>query len=229
MNPEPEHDHHGHHDHGQPNHGHHGHGEEGELNEHGYKGHRFDDPKAWMAKFESPERTAWQKPDALIATLGLTAEMTIADLGAGTGYFAVRFAAAAPQGTVYAVDLEPTMVAWLTQRADEDGLANLEAVQAKPDDPQLPSSVDLVFMCNVFHHIAEPQAYFEAVAAKLEPGGRAVIVDFRSDNPEDAPGPPAQMRVSAAEIIEIMQAAGYTLQREDRELLEYQYVLEFTR
>src|SRR5690554_4977089 len=218
---EPKHDH--------SHHGHHGHGEGDEVNEEGYKGHRFDNPEEWTARFESDERTAWQRPDEVLATLGLSPDMKIADLGAGTGYFAVRFAAAAPQGKVYAVDIEPTMVAWLAQRAAKDGLPNLEAVQAESDDPQLPGPVDLVFMCNVFHHIAEPRAYFEAVAGKLEPGGRVVIVDFRKELPEDAPGPPAQMRMGAAEVIAIMQAAGYALKREDRELLDYQYVLEFTR
>lgn len=206
--------------------GHQGHGAGG--NGHGYKGHRFDDPAEWTAQFESAERTAWQKPDELIASLALRPTDRIADLGAGTGYFAVRFAAAAPEGKVYAVDIEPNMVAWLGDRAAKEGLANLEAIQAEADDPRLSEAVDLVFMCNVFHHLADPRAYFEAVAAKLAPAGRIVVVDFRPDNPEHAPGPPPQMRMSAAQISAIMREAGYTLSHEDRELLEYQYVLVFT-
>lgn len=218
------HDHHGHHAHG-----HHGHGHGDALNDHGYKGHRFDDPEQWTAQFESAERTAWQKPDELIASLAVAEDTTIADLGAGTGYFSVRFAAAAPRGKVYAVDIEPSMVEWLAQRAQQAGLANLEAVQGGPDDPRLPGAVDLMFMCNVFHHLADPQAYFEAVAHQLEPEGRVVIVDFRPDNPEHAPGPPPQMRMHAEQIVSIMQAAGYQLRRQDHELLQWQYVLEFSR
>jgi SAM-dependent methyltransferase len=206
-------------------HHHHGHGG---VNEHGYKGHRFDDPEQWTKQFESPERTAWQKPDEVIASLTLASDATVADLGAGTGYFAVRFAAAAPQGKVYAVDIEPNMVAWLTERAQKEGLANLVAVQAEPDDPRLPEPVAVVFMCNVFHHLADPQAYFEAVAGKLVTGGRVVIVDFRKDNPDHAPGPPAAMRMEAEQIIAIMRAAGYELRRDDRQLLEWQYLLEFS-
>lgn len=221
---EPEHhDHQGHHGH----HGHHDHGHGDAMNEHGYKGHRFDDPEQWTQQFESAERSAWQKPDEVVASLALAPDAVIADLGAGTGYFAVRFAAAAPQGKVYAVDIEPNMVAWLAQRAQKDGLANLEAVQAEADDPRLPGPVDVVFMCNVFHHLGDAKAYFEAVAGKLEPGGRVVIVDFRKDNPDDAPGPPPQMRMEPKQIIEIMQAAGYRLSREDHDLLQFQYVLEF--
>ncbi|HLT40157.1 MAG TPA: methyltransferase domain-containing protein, partial [Enhygromyxa sp.] len=216
--PEHGHHHHGHHDHG------HGHG----VNEHGYKGHRFDDPEQWMQQFESPERTAWQKPDEVVASLALAPDATIADLGAGTGYFTIRFAAAVPSGKVYAVDIEPSMVAWLSERAQKQGLANVEAIRAEPDDPRLPGPVDVVFMCNVFHHLADPQAYFEAVAGKLEAEGRVVIVDFRKDNPDDAPGPPAHMRMTAEQVVEIMRAAGYQLRRHDRELLQYQYLLEFT-
>ena len=222
MTHAPDHDHSHAHDHG-----HHGHGAGAEVNEHGYKGHRFDDPKDWMERFESPERTAWQKPDAVVASLKLAADANVADIGAGTGYFAVRFAAAASEGQVYAVDIEPGMVEWLAERAADEGHANLHAVQGEAADPKLPEAVDLAFMCNVFHHLAEPSAYFEKVAAKLRPGGRVVIVDFRKDNPEDAPGPPEAMRMAPEQIEAAMKAAGYELVRTDLELLEYQYVLEF--
>jgi SAM-dependent methyltransferase len=220
--PEHHHGHHGHPDHG---HGHDGHGHD--VNEHGYLGHRFEDPAAWTEKFESAERTAWQQPDAIIASLNLSTDLKVADLGAGTGYFAVRFAAVA--GKVYAVDIEPSMVEWLARRAESEGHANMVAVQGSADDPRLPEAVDLVFMCNVFHHLADPRAYFEAVATNLRPGGRVVIVDFRKDNPDDAPGPPVAMRMRPQEITDHMQAAGYSLVREDLELLEFQYVLVYMR
>jgi cyclopropane fatty-acyl-phospholipid synthase-like methyltransferase len=208
---------------------HHGHGHDHGVNEHGYRGHRFDDPASWTKEFESAERTAWQQPDAVVASLGLLPESKIADIGAGTGYFAVRFAAVASAGKVYAVDIEPEMVAWLGTRASNEGLTNLVAVQGAANDPRLPEPVDVVFMCNVFHHLADASAYFEAVAGSLRPSGRVVIVDFRKDNPDDAPGPPAAMRMRPQEITSHMQAAGYTLAREDLELLEFQYVLEYVR
>jgi ubiquinone/menaquinone biosynthesis C-methylase UbiE len=217
--PEHHHEHHGH--------GHHGHGHGHEVNEHGYRGHRFENPSEWAKEFESAERTAWQQPDALIASLALEPDATVADLGAGTGYFAVRFAAVVTAGKVYAVDIEPSMVEWLARRAGEEGLANLVAVQGTADDPRLPEPVDVVFMCNVFHHLADPRAYFQKVAASLRPGGKVVIVDFRKDNPEHAPGPPAQMRLRPSDITAHMEAAGFALARQDLELLEFQYVLEY--
>jgi ubiquinone/menaquinone biosynthesis C-methylase UbiE len=214
-----------HHDHG----GHHGHGHEGDLNEHGYKGHTFDDPQQWLERFESPERMQWQRPDAVIASLEIAPDAKIADLGAGTGYFAIRFSAAAPEGRVFAVDIEPKMVEWLAQRAADEGHQNLEAVLGEANDPKLPEPVDLAFMCDVFHHLAQPQAYFEAVAASLRPGARVVIVDFKKELPADAPGPPEAMRMTPEQITAHMQAAGFRLARQDLELLEFQYLLEFVR
>lgn len=223
-----------------PTHEHHGHGEHGhrhaheddpgEVGEHGYRGHhRFDDPAAWAAEFDSPERAAWQKPDAVLDSLALAPETIVADLGAGTGYFALRFASRVSSGKVYAVDIEPSMVAWLGERARERGLANLVAVQGEAHDPALPEAVDLAFMCNVFHHLADPQRYFAGVATKLRPGGRVVIVDFEPDNPDDAPGPPKAMRMSADQVRAPMEAAGYRLVHADHELLPWQYVLVFER
>ena len=216
------------HGHGE-GHGHHAHGEGHGDNGHGYKGHRFENPADWTEHFESAERTAWQKPDEVVAALGLRPDAIIADVGAGTGYFAVRLAAAAPKGKVFAVDIEPGMVEWLGKRAKEQGLSNMIAVQGKSDSPALPEAVDVVFMCNVIHHIEDPTAYFAGVAGSLRPGGKVVIVDFRKDNPDDAPGPPAAMRMSVEQISGIMSAAGYHLAAENQDLLQYQVMLTYAR
>ena len=225
-------DEHGHeHPHGDEGHGHRakdggeGHGHHAEGGGH----HRFENPEEWVEHFESPEREAWQKPDAVVAHLSLASDASVADLGAGTGYFAVRLAAAAPHGKVYAVDIEPGMVEWLGKRAEQEGLANLEAVQGESGDPKLPASVDLAFMCNVFHHLEDPKAYFETFASQLNDGGRVVIVDYRKVLPEGIHGPPEDMRMSYAQIEEQMLAAGYILIERELELLERQYLLVFER
>jgi SAM-dependent methyltransferase len=206
-------------------HGHHAHGEVGE---HGYRGHhRFDDAAKWSKEFDSPERAAWQKPDEVIASLAVAENAIVADLGAGTGYFAVRFAKVASAGKVYAVDIEPKMVEWLIERAKTEELGNLVGVQADSDDPKLPEAVDLAFMCNVFHHLAEPKAYFLHVGERLRPGARVVIVDFKPENPDEAPGPPKHMRMSIEQVDAAMSEAGLRLTKTDSELLPWQYVLEF--
>ena len=83
--------------------------------------HRFEDAEAWAKRFDDPSRDAWQKPDAVIANLALPPGATVADVGAGTGYFAVRLARAVPQGKVFASDIEPDMVRYLGERAGRDG------------------------------------------------------------------------------------------------------------
>ena len=104
-------------------HGHgHGHAEGGETPAHH---HRFDDAARWAQEFENPERDAWQLPDLVVSSLSLARDAHVADIGAGTGYFAVRLARAAPEGRVWGVDVEPSMVRWLNERARREGITNL--------------------------------------------------------------------------------------------------------
>ena len=79
--------------------------------------HRFEHADAWAKQFDDPSRDAWQQPDKVIAALGLEPAMSVADVGAGTGYFTVRLARAVPQGQVIATDIEPDMVRYLGERA----------------------------------------------------------------------------------------------------------------
>lgn len=191
--------------------------------------HRFEDAEAWAEHFDDPARDAWQKPDAVVAALKLAPNAKVADIGAGTGYFTVRLAAAVPEGTVYAGDIEPDMVRYVGERATRTGLENVIAVQGEPDDPKLPEPVDLVLMVDVYHHIDERIAYFEGLAHQLTDGGRIVIVDFKADAPADAPGPPPQHRIAQAEVVAELEEAGLQLVEANRDLLPFQYMLTFRR
>lgn len=95
-----------HHEHGQ------GQGHAQEM----HAGHSFEDAEKWAKRFESPDRDAWQKPDAVIASLGLRESDRVADIGSATGYFPVRVAKAVPKGKVWGIDVEPKMVAYSTLR-----------------------------------------------------------------------------------------------------------------
>lgn len=186
--------------------------------------HSFKDAERWAARFENPERNAWQKPEHVLAVLGLKPDARIADIGAGTGYFPIRFARACPAGIVYGIDLEPDMVAYLARRAMEENLSNLHAVQCRADDPQIPEPVDLIFLCNTFHHIVDRVDYFRRLHDDLRPGGRIAIVDFYK---RTLPvGPPPEHKLSAEEVTKEMVAAGYRVVTHDTEL-PYQYVLVF--
>jgi FkbM family methyltransferase len=90
--------------------------------------HRFSGAEHWAKVFDDPARDQWQKPHDVISALKLAPDAAVADIGAGTGYFAVRFAHMLAQGRVYGVDLEPDMVKYLAERAKKENLATLTAV-----------------------------------------------------------------------------------------------------
>ena len=185
--------------------------------------HSFGDAEKWAHVFDDPERDAWQKPHEVISALSLRPDAAVADLGAGTGYFAARLANMLPKGTVYAVDVEPEMVKYLGERAKREGLANLKPVAARPDDARLPAKVDLIVLVDVYHHIENRERYFRRLAASLKPGGRLAVIDFRLDSPE---GPPKAARIAPEQVKAELAAAGYALQIEHG-FLPRQYFLVF--
>lgn len=170
--------------------------------------HRFDDPERYAKSFDDPARDAWQMPDRVLDVLKVAANASIADVGAGTGYFTVRLAKAAARGTVYAVDVEPAMLEHIRQRASAAQLSNVVPVQATATGPNLPKPVDLVLVVDTYHHLPSRPTYFRELTKSLTPTGRVAIIDFRKDSPE---GPPAEFRFDADQIVREMTEAGYIL------------------
>jgi SAM-dependent methyltransferase len=189
----------------------------------GHHEHRFEDAERWARAFDDPARDAWQKPQEVIQALAPAPDALVADIGSGTGYFAVRLARAVPRGHVYGADIEPDMVKYLAERSRREGLANLTAVQAAASEPRLPRAVDLVLLVNTYHHIAERPAYFARLRQSLRPAGRVAIIDFLPDAPA---GPPRRARIPAASVKEEMERAGYGLVTEHT-FLPNQYFLVF--
>ena len=184
---------------------------------------RFDDAAKWSQVFDDPKRDAWQKPAEVVRALGLAPGAAVADIGSGTGYFAVRLARAVPQGRVVGADLEPDMVRFLNDRAAKERLANLQSVLAAEDRPNLPAPVDLALVVDTYHHIARRSLYFMKLKQSLRPGGRVAIIDF---TPESPVGPPARHRIALKNVAEEMTLAGYRLV-EQHDFLPYQYFLVF--
>ena len=184
---------------------------------------RFDDAEKWSKVFDDPARDAWQKPAEVIAALKLAPDAVVADIGSGTGYFAVRLARALPQGKVYGADVEPDMVRFLNARAARENLVNLTSHAAGDEGPNLPGPVDLALVVDTYHHIARRSRYFGRLKPALRPGGRVAIVDFKLDSPT---GPPVKHRIPPEQVKAEMERAGYRL-AEQPDLLPYQYFLVF--
>jgi ubiquinone/menaquinone biosynthesis C-methylase UbiE len=143
-----------------------------------------------------------------------------------TGYFTRRFArAVGPEGRAIGLDIETSLVNYMKEDAQKLNLKNYEARIVKADDPEFPlRSVDVVFLCNTYHHIDNRGDYFRKVSKGLKAGGRVVIVDFYK---KELPiGPPPAHKMSQENVKKEFKQAGYKLIR-SHDLLPYQYFLEF--
>jgi ubiquinone/menaquinone biosynthesis C-methylase UbiE len=192
--------------------------------------HRHHDRSAeeWVEILEREDRGAWQKPDEVVAALGLDSGDVVADIGAGSGYFSVRLArAVGPKGQVYAVDIQQDLIDHLGKRAAEEALPSIAPTLGTADDPKLPSgTVDLIFICDVVHHIENRQAYYAKLAGALAPGGRIAIVDFHK---RDLPvGPDMAMKIAKPDMIAELAEAGFQLET-SHDFLPYQYFLIFRK
>jgi len=187
--------------------------------------HRFQNAEKWTQVFDDPGRDQWQQPQQVIAQLQLQPGTKIADIGAGTGYFAMRMARYVPAGIVFAIDVEPDMVSFLDRRAKTEGLGNVRPILADPESPKIPEPVDIIFVCDTYHHIARRSEYFRKLQPSLRPGGRLVIVDFYK-NKNTPVGPPPEFKLDPEQVIKELADAGFRLRQQDNGL-DYQYVLIF--
>ena len=184
------------------------------------------DPAAYIAALEDPKRDAWQKPREVIDALDLRPGERIADIGAGSGYFALRFAHhVGADGRVFAIDVSQEMLAHLERQAKTAGVTNVEAKRVPPDDPQLADgSIDRAFFCDVWHHVADQEDYLDKLKRALRPAGQLVMIDFQKR--ELPVGPPVSMKIAREDLIAQLERHGFRLAREHT-FLPYQYFLVF--
>ncbi|MEO5957259.1 MAG: class I SAM-dependent methyltransferase [Nitrospiraceae bacterium] len=191
---------------------------------------RPDDIKQYLEHLDSTERDRYQKPIEVIEALKVKPGMAVADLGSGSGYFTRRFVEAVTEtGMVYAVDVEPEMLAYAKESVIHMHVGySAEFILAQPDNPKLPyESVDLLFVCNTIHHLEDRSKYFRDLRSSLKPGARIAIIDFYPDDRSGELGFPKDHLVSRETVLQEMTAAGYKLARE-HSFLPKQYFLEFT-
>ena len=151
-----------------------------------YMGREISGVMGWQgaAWLEREEREREERADLLLRELGLTAGMNVADVGAGTGYYARRIAPlVAPGGTVFAVDVQPQMIRMLEELTRKAGLANIRPVLGTERQSKLaPASIDLALLVDVYHELEFPFEVMESVVTALKPGARLVLVEYRAED-----------------------------------------------
>ena len=167
---------------------------------------------------ERPERETEERPQLLIDALAIEPGQTIADLGAGSGYYSFRIAPlVGERGRVLALDVEPRMLRIVSERARRAGITNVTTVLSTPSDPNLePNSVDLLFMVDVYHELEFPFEVLTKVREALKPGGRVALIEYRAEDPAVMIKPVHKM--SERQIIRELTAAGFRHQKTVRTL-----------
>ena len=179
---------------------------------------------AWL---ERPGREVEERPDELVAMLGLKPTDVVADLGAGTGYFTFRMAPLVPQGRVLAIDIQPEMLDIVEARAQEEGVQNVIAVQGTEGAPGLADeTVDVTLIVDAYHEFAQPSEMLRAVYESTRPGGRLVVVEYRAEDP-DVPIKRLHKMTEAQARLEV-EGAGFAFV-ENLDALPQQHVLVFER
>lgn len=132
---------------------------------------------------ERPTRATEELPDRVIQALELEPTDVIADIGAGTGYFAFRISPSVPDGKVYAVDIQQEMIDVINGRISDEGTENIEPVLGTIEDPNLPPvSVDVAIIILSYHEFSHPKEMMEKIVESLKPGGRLLLVEYRGED-----------------------------------------------
>jgi ubiquinone/menaquinone biosynthesis C-methylase UbiE len=177
-----------------------------------------------VARFENPARAKWQKPEKVIAGLGPLAGRTVADIGAGTGYFAFRIAKKADK--VIAIDIDERFLRYIEDKKKARKLApNIETRRTALDSPGLKKAeADVVLIVDTFHHIEDRVKYLKKLKKGLRKDGVVVIVDFKKE--QTPQGPPLELRLGEQQVEAELKAAGFSLVTTDRTSLAYQYIVK---
>jgi SAM-dependent methyltransferase len=167
------------------------------------------DPR-WM---DRSSREKEEQPDRALDLIGVLPGMIVADVGAGSGYMTTRLAQrVGPSGKVYANDVQPALLEILRDKAQRDGLTNIDVVLGTEEDARLPEhAIDLVLLVDVYHEFSQPQKMLQSIRRSLNPGGELVLIEYREEDPS-IPIADAH-RLGVADALTEVQAEGFTFDR----------------
>ena len=180
---------------------------------------------AWL---DRPEREREEDPDLAIRLLRLSKGATVADIGAGSGYFTVKLArAVGDKGTVFASDLQEGMLELLKKAVTNARIKNVVPVLAAPDDPKLPAgSIDLALMVDVYHELSQPQVVLQHIREALKPDGRLALIEYRAEDPTVPIRP--EHKMTKAQVRLEVEHEGFTQSRVYGDLPR-QHLIVFTK
>jgi predicted methyltransferase len=176
---------------------------------------------------ERPEREQEERPSRALEIMQVAPGMTVADIGAGSGYFTARLARlVGPEGRVYASDIQQGMLDLIQRRVAREQLTNVTLVLGEPANPRLPeAALDLALMVDVYHELGDPQTVLAHIRRALRPGGRLVLIEYKGEDPSIPIIPSHKMTVAQAKLE--VEHEGFALATADSSLPR-QHVLIFS-
>jgi len=178
-----------------------------------------------VADYESKDRGIWQKPEMVISLLGDLEGKTVADIGAGTGYFTFRLVPRAAK--VIGIDIDRRFVRFLDSMKVRLPVAyrdRFETRLARLDDPLLrPAEADAVMIVNTYGYIQNRVQYLKTLISGIKPGGQLLIIDFKKNNLPV--GPPDEFKVALSQVEKELVTAGFNISKMDKDALDYQYIV----
>ena len=190
------------------------------------------DVDKFVERFEGESREVYAGRQAIVSALGLSTGSRVADIGAGTGFFSVLFAEqVGDQGKVYAVEISPNFLKHLRKRATQEFPATLEVVEGTMTSVELPTaSVDLAFLCDVYHHFESPPATLASLHDAIRPGGSLVLIDFERIPGESPKWMLDHVRAGKEVFKQEIEQAGFVFEEEIKPgVLSDNYMLRFRR
>jgi ubiquinone/menaquinone biosynthesis C-methylase UbiE len=179
----------------------------------------------WLVR---SERETEEAPDAALDAIGIPRGATVADVGAGVGYFTWRLAErVGPSGKVYANDIQQAMLEKLRGNMEARHLTNVQTVLGAEDDPKLPAgAVDVILLVDVYHEFSEPQKMLQKMRQALKPDGRLVLLEYRKEDPSIPIRP--EHKMSADEVRAELQPEGFRFEK-NLTTLPRQHILIFRK
>lgn len=193
----------------------------------------FENPQVaeFVERFETEGRDAYDHRHEIVTACQIRPGMSIADVGAGTGLFTRLFSeATGPAGRVYAVDIAENFVRHIEDTAREQGRTNIVGIVCRPDDVSLPpESVDLVFICDTYHHFEFPYKTMRSVHRALKPEGQVVLVDFHRIEGVSREWIMGHVRAGQEVFTKEIQECGFRQMEEKPDLLDESYLVRFEK